>query len=140
MSEAQERGVKVILVGVDPPTEQNLSPTLAMEADDVLILDRNFLEPHFRERAEDIAPALEPTDPRDPDDLARAFAAAHVEREGLPLARALLERKPRTIPPEVDRLLLLYAAKSLSVGRVEDDFRRDLRKAFWSALTELAEE
>lgn len=43
VSEAQERGVKVVLVGVEPPTTQNLSPTLAMEADDVVVLNKPFV-------------------------------------------------------------------------------------------------
>jgi uncharacterized LabA/DUF88 family protein len=30
VSEAQERGVRVVLVGVEPPSTQNLSPTLAI--------------------------------------------------------------------------------------------------------------
>lgn len=128
MAEAQERGVQVILIGIEPLNEQNLSPTLAMESDDVLVLDRAFVEPHFRLR-EEIAPTIEPTNPHDPTELGYAFAVAHLERE--PRAReALLSLQPRTIPPEVDRLLLLYACKSLRVSRVDDEFRKKLRAAF----------
>ncbi len=76
VSEAQERGVRVILVGVEPLDEQNLSPTLAMEADDVVVLDRAFVEPHFKLRQAEFAEAIEPADPSDPYALGRAFAIA----------------------------------------------------------------
>lgn len=134
MTEAQERGVKVILIGVEPLDEQNLSPTLAMEADDVLVLDKTFIEPHFRLRPDDIIPAVEPNDPRDPAQLGHAFANAHLEREGVAARVLLLETKPRAIPPEVDRLLLLYACRALGVSRVDDEFRKELRRAFWSGV------
>ena len=131
VSEAQERGVRVILVGVEPLTEQNLSPTLAMEADDVLMLDRDFVRPHFREREEARLPSLEPDDPRDPKELGRAFAVAYFEREGEGARQALLGTTPRSIPPELDRLLLLYARNALGVGRIEEEARRELRAGFW---------
>jgi len=137
VSEAQERGVKVILIGVEPLDEQNLSPTLAMEADEVLVLDRNFVQPHFRIRSADVIPALEPDDPHDPTALARAFAIAHLEKEGDVAREALLSRQPRSIPPDVDRLLLAYASRSLG-SRVGDDFRKELRRGFWRAVEEFA--
>lgn len=136
VSEAQERGLKVILIGVEPLNEQNLSPTLAMEADEVLVLDRNFLQPHFRVRSAEAMPVVEPADPRDPTELARAFAVSHLEKEGVGARDGLLERRPRTIPPDVDRLLLLYASRSLGGVRVEDEFRKELRQAFWAAIEE----
>ncbi len=139
VSEAQERGVRVILIGVEPLNEQNLSPTLAMEADEVLMLDRDFLQPHFRLRPEEVIPAVEPRDPHDPAELARVFALAYVEREGQQARIELSERRPRTIPPDIDRLLLAYASKALGVYRVDDDFRRDLRRRFWDALEAMAE-
>ena len=139
MSEAQERGVQIALVGVEPLNEQNLSPTLAMEADDVLMLDRAFVEPHFRLRADDAVPAIEPDNPHDPVELGRAFGVAHLEGAEAGARTALLGRQPRTIPPEVDRLLLVYACRSLGVGRVADDFRRKLRSAFWEAIETLPE-
>ncbi|MEX2212419.1 MAG: NYN domain-containing protein [Gaiellaceae bacterium] len=139
VSEAQERGVKVTLIGVEPLDEQNLSPTLAMEADEVLVLDRDFVSPHIRERAPDVVPTLEPADPRDPEALGRAFAAAHMEREGPGVRQVLLDRRPRTIPPDVDRLLLVYASRSLGVGRVDDDVRREIRRGFWTGVEEHGE-
>jgi hypothetical protein len=137
VSEAQERGVKVILVGIEPLNERNLSPTLAMEADEVRMLDEEFLKPHFGLRPEEVIPVVEPTDPSDPAELARAFAVAYIDREGQDAREQLVGVSPHSIPPEVDRLLLIYASKALGVDRVEEDVRRELRNSFLTALDEL---
>jgi hypothetical protein len=134
VSEAQERGVRVVLIGVEPPTEQNLSPTLAMEADDVLTLDAEFLRPHIREREADVVAAAEPADPRDPTELGRAFAATWTERLTQEQLVELLNAQPRRIPAEVDRLLLAYAVRSMQIARVSDEDRRRLREGFWRGL------
>ena len=136
VSEAQERGVRVVLIGVEPLNEQNLSPTLAMEADDVHLLDRAFVEPHFRLREADL-PELEAGAARDPTQLGRAYAAAFVERQGAEAAKRLAAEHPRSIPPEVDRLLLIYGAQALGVGRLDDEPKREIRRGFWAALDEL---
>jgi hypothetical protein len=137
VSEAQERGVRVVLMGVEPLNEQNLSPTLAMEADDVQLLDRAFVEPHFRLREAELVPEAEGGAVRDPGQLGRAYAAAYVERHGVDDARALAAEQPRSIPPEVDRLLLVYGSQALGVGRLEDGPKRELRRGFWAALDQL---
>ena len=46
--EAQEVGVRVVLVGIEPFGEQNQAATLVREADDVVILGKKELSPHFR--------------------------------------------------------------------------------------------
>ena len=137
VSEAQERGVRVILIGVEPLNEQNLSPTLAMEADDVLVLSSDFLQPHFRER-EVGSPIVEPTGSRDPRELGRVFARSWMERAGSVERNEIRERRPRTIPSEVDRVLLLYGVNTLGVLRLDDDSRRELRRGFWEGTDEAA--
>jgi hypothetical protein len=137
VSEAQERGVRAVLIGVEPLNEQNLSPTLAMEADDVHLLDRAFVEPHFRLREAELVPEVEGGDARDPAQLGKAFAATYLERHGREHAKALAEGRPRSIPPEVDRLLLIYGAQALGVPRLDDESKRQLRRGFWAALDEL---
>lgn len=133
MTEAQERGVRVILLGVEPLNEQNLSPTLAMEADDVLVLDREFVQPHFRQTTAEPA-VLAPTDVHDPRELGKTFARSWAERAAPAEVADLLERRPRTIPPDIDRVLLLYGVKSLGVLRLDDESRRELRKGYWDGL------
>ena len=50
MVEAQEMGVRVVLVGIEPFGEQNQAGTLIREADDVIVLSREQLAPHFARR------------------------------------------------------------------------------------------
>ncbi len=47
VSEAQERGVQVVVVGIEPLDEKNMSPTLIMEADEVLVLIGHSLSRTF---------------------------------------------------------------------------------------------
>lgn len=51
MVEAQEMGVRVVLVGVEPFGKQNQAGTLVREADDVMELTRDDLAPYFKKRA-----------------------------------------------------------------------------------------
>jgi NYN domain len=137
VSEAQERGVRVVLIGVEPLNEQNLSPTLAMEADDVHLLDRAFIEPHLRLRETELVAEVAEAHSRDPRQLGRAYAATYIERDGVEAAKLLAAERPRSIPAEVDRLLLIYGAQALGVPRLDDGPKREMRRAFWSALDEL---
>lgn len=132
--EAQERGVRVILLGVEPLNEQNLSPTLAMEADDVLVLNREFIQPHFHQ-SEIEKVIVAPTNVFDPRELGKGFAQSWSERIALTERNEVINRRPRAIPTDVDRVLLLYGVKALGVLRLDDDQRRELRKGFWEGLT-----
>jgi uncharacterized LabA/DUF88 family protein len=138
VSEAQERGVRVILVGVEPLDEQNLSPTLAMEADDVVVLDRAFVEPHFKLREAGLAVEVEPADRTDPHALGRAFAVAWSEEASEDELNEAAAAVTRSIPPEIDRQLLAYGVRALQVGRLDDEPKRLLRRGFREALTEIA--
>lgn len=139
VSEAQERGVRVVLVGVEPLDEQNLSPTLAMEADDVLVLNRAFTEPHFKVRAPDVAVEVEPEDPTNPTALGRAFAVAWSEDASDDELSEAVEALRLSIPPEIDRQILAYGVRVLGGGRLEDEPKRVLRQGFRAALREIAE-
>lgn len=105
-----------------------------MEADDVLALDRAFVEPHFRLRSPQVIAVAEPRDPNDPRELGRAFAVAWIEQASEADCAEILDRRSRGIPPEIDRQLLFYASNSLGVTRIEDDFRKLLREGFWEGL------
>ena len=50
MVEAQDMGVRVVLVGIAPFGERNQAGSLVHEADDVIILSREELAPAFRRR------------------------------------------------------------------------------------------
>lgn len=137
VSEAQERGVRVVLVGVEPLDEQNLSPTLAMEADDVLVLDRAFAEPHFKLRDAELVLDVEPDDRRDPLALGRAFALAWSEEATDDELEAAVGAIGTSIPPEIDRQILAYGVRVLGSGRLEDGPKRELRQGFRTALKEI---
>lgn len=138
VSEAQERGVRVVLVGVEPLDERNLSPTLAMEADDVIVLGRNFLEPFFTCREADLVPLVEPDNPKDPTSLGRTYALRYVEQKGLDALARLEFEASQPIPPEIDRQLLSYASRALGVSILDDESRIALREGFKSAIKDLA--
>ena len=140
VSEAQERGVRVVLVGVEPLDEQNLSPTLAMEADDVLVLKRDFVEPHFRLRDPEVASGLEPDDPTDAEAQGRAFALAWSEKASDEDIALVVESLGRSIPGEVDRQLLAFGVRALKVGRLEDEAKRSLRRGFKEGVRALRED
>ena len=50
MVEAQDMGVRVVLVGIAPFGQQNQAGTLTREADDVMVLSREDLNPVFQRR------------------------------------------------------------------------------------------
>ena len=139
VSEAQERGVRVVLVGVEPLDEQNLSPTLAMEADDVLMLDRHFVEPHFKQRDPEVAERLEPKDQHDAAAQGRAFALAWSEKASAEELDLVRESISRSVPPELDRQLLAFGVRALNVGRLDPEPKRELRRGFREAMKELVE-
>ncbi|RDI74260.1 NYN domain-containing protein [Gaiella occulta] len=137
VSEAQERGVRVVLVGVEPLNEQNLSPTLAMESDDVLVLKRDFVERHFRLRDPEFVEVIEPADPTDVEAHGGVFALAWSEKASPEELGAVIEQISRSIPPEIDRQLLAYGAGALKVGRLADEPKRQLRLGFGNTLKSL---
>lgn len=133
VSEAQERGVRVVLAGIDSPTGRNLSPALAMEADDVIMLDRDFVAPHVRQRESQSASAIQLAGSGDPVELGRTFGVAHLEQIGDKGRDALLKNKP-LIPPDLDRQLLAWARDTLEVPEIDDESRKEMRRGFWLAF------
>ncbi|HET7648156.1 MAG TPA: NYN domain-containing protein [Gaiellaceae bacterium] len=143
VSEAQERGVQVVLVGVEPLNEQNISRTLAMESDKVVTLDRAFVEPHLALiepaaiEATEGQPQPVPGAPleSDPEMLGRAFATSWFE-SAPPEAVAELKRDAPRIPSELDRALLAQGRVAFG-GSIDDESRKKLRQGFWQAIESL---
>lgn len=141
VSEAQERGVRVVLMAVEPLNERNLSPTLAMEADDIMVFDRDFMAPHLRLRAEETATtAIEVLvgESTDPEAIGRAFADALMSKSTPEEITHLRRRRPR-IPSELDRQLLDHAAATLGHRHVDEIDRKAIRAGFWQSLVASAE-
>ena len=131
MVEAQEMGVRVVLVGIEPFGEQNQAATLVREADDLVVLGHGDLSPHFQLREPTEAMSGEPRRP------ARAIgvelgkewrngaSAEAVER----LRQRSKQQPQQPIPWESDRELLHRAQASLGWDIPQPD-KEALRRGF----------
>ncbi len=136
---AQEMGVRVILVGIPPVKGQNQSDFLIREADDHVVLEKEFWLPFF-------SSALlvgRPTEPPPPEtagtfaEAAAAFAVQWTDRATGEEIRRLLGLAPR-VPTELDAQLLRHV--QTQVGReLAPDVRREVRARFWRIVRERAE-
>lgn len=136
--EVQDRGLRVVLVTVDPVVERTDSPSpLANEADNVIKLTKDDLSRFIRRRR---APDDASSDAYDPVDSVAAAAAEFAEswlyRASDDEFDALLDQRPR-IPESLDGDLL-YAVENVVGGslRGQDRLRRAVRQAFWSRIDE----
>ena len=95
--EAQDRGVEVVLLGIEPPQGSNLSDTLVMEADQLLLVGEDMLRPHF------CKPDLRnlSTPASTPFELGRQLATAYVGSLERFERRAVL-RSGSWLPPYID--------------------------------------
>lgn len=127
--EAQDLGVQVVLLGI-PSTERNQSEELIREADEHVLLDREFLTPYFERRG---AAAPAEGEERSPDEVGVEFGRSWAEAATSDELHELLGQAPR-IPPELDVQMLLAAEQELGTLREREDARRVLRRGFWRAV------
>lgn len=129
--EAQDMGVRVVLVGIGPFGEQSVAATLMREADDVIVLDRERLAPSFRLREYEEAPA--DASRRAAYDVGVDFGQAWASDASAGAVDALRAsgRLPGSyrVPPEIDRELLRHANAHLGYGISEQE-KIDLRQGF----------
>jgi uncharacterized LabA/DUF88 family protein len=151
LTEAQDYGVRVVVMGVQPAGESSVSIALVREADDVVLLDRGFLAPHIALLAEMPAEG----DGRPTAQIAQRFAGDQVSvdlavafesgrRRGFNwLANAssseinALNAGYPKIPSELDRDLLFGLLEEQRIppgARLDFESRRELRSGFWSAV------
>jgi len=157
VAEAQDVGVRVVLLGLPPTKRSRQSYTLIAEADSHVVLEKDFWAPFFSlapQAAVKVGPPVPSTAPVEliappaspapsdgdlVDEAAREYARASIAGdEGR--RRALLENRP-TIPREID--VGLIQAVSVRVGRsirTEETTRRQARMVFWQVVTEHIEE
>jgi len=135
--EAQDQGVEVVLLGIEAAGEENLSPTLTMEADDVIVLKKEFLAPYFRARSEP-----SPVSPRDSmslHDVGKSFGLEVVQgRPSLDLDD-LRKAKPK-IPSDLDGELLRRARAAVGDRDLNEPERVELRRGFWGGVLEVPNE
>ena len=132
--EAQEAGVRVVLVGIEPFGDQNQATTLVREADEVVILGKNDLSPHFRRREVSPPQAGQPQRPAIEVgvDLGKEWrdtaGAEAVER----LRRRRLRHLKQPIPKELDGELL-HKAKRILGDDIPQAVKIELRRGFLDA-------
>lgn len=130
--EAQDMGVRVVLVGIGAAEgEQNVATTLMREADDVMMLDHERLAPSFRLR--------EFEEPLAEGERRAAYDAGVEFGEGWRMSASeeavtglrYSSRLPgsRRIPPDIDRELLRHANVAIGYEISERD-KIDLRQGF----------
>jgi NYN domain-containing protein len=129
---AQDLGVRVVLVGIQPVAGYNQSPYLVREADDQIVLDAAFLGPFFAAVPAPAAPAALAAAMPAVIAFAQQWRAQATDDE----VRRLLGLFPR-IPRDLDAQLLGVAEQIVGVAQVRAH-RPELRAAFWQALREVA--
>jgi uncharacterized LabA/DUF88 family protein len=158
VAEAQDVGVRVVLLGLPPTRRSRQSYTLIAEADKHVVLDKEFWVPFFSPAAPATllpapppapltAPVELPAPPSSPapadgdlvDEAAREYARASIAGdEGR--RRTLLDGRP-AIPREIDvGLLQAVSARLGRPIRTEEETRRRARVVFWQVVTEHVEE
>lgn len=143
VQQAQEHGIRVHLLGVEPKDPSgNQSAALQREADTRRQLDAAALGQFLFRREYTVAPAAEAT-AQDADsahnlarmqELANEYAAT-LDASQRELILALPERTP--LPHELDRELLLRASELLG-RKLEEPEKRTLRGALRGAVTQQA--
>ncbi len=137
MIEAQDQGVSVALLGIQPAPDETGNQALALisDADDHLILDKPAMQDWFTIREFDPAAA---GDPATPDELAarnfgEQFAAAWAASAEPQAMRALLAGYPH-LPNDLDRRLMEEADDRIGNVYERESLRRVLRGGFWRAI------
>lgn len=130
---AQDMGVQVVLLGIPTNQRTNQSAPLIREADEHVVLPRDFWDPFFSPTA---TPGPSPpagAGLAEAQAAGRRFAATWLSSATSEDRDALLVDDPR-IPRELDAQLLAAAEADVGILRDRQDLRRDLRAGFWSEV------
>ena len=91
-------------------------------------------EDHFKAKAQEALATQGPPSPAAAQTAGRAFAVAWAKKATTDDLDALLAEKPQ-IPRELDAELLIETEKGVgALPNTEQDLRREMRAAFWSAI------
>ena len=144
VAEAQEKGVRVVLLSIE---DSGVSSTLLMEADDLIALDQAFLSPFLELLPDEAKEPVEGTPVEDgagdhvsegeadPRAIGRGFAEAWIKASPTEIVAAVRKERPR-IPRDIDSALLRSAGAAVAGGAVPQEWRYDLRAGFWDAVDE----
>ena len=129
---AQDQGVRVAVIGITPSSGSgNQSCELVFEADEVITLSRQGIEPFFaanhRPRPADALAV-------DVPDIGSDFAVQWLQRAAEQEIHELISKRP-IIPRPLDAELMRHAERALGLSLKDDDgTRRRLRGSFWETI------
>lgn len=126
--EAQDFGVRVVLVGIEAANTY-ISQSLIREADDVHVLDSKFLSPHIQLAAQ--VPTPEQLG-RDPRQVGTEYASRWLSQATPDEIAACVAGFPR-IPHEMDRELLAWGRRNVA-RELSHEQMRELREGVREAL------
>lgn len=131
---AQDMGIQVVLLTFAPTKRTGRSTELVREVDEVVVLEKDFWEPHF-ERLIPEAAAERPSNELLAD-CALDFVRNWLDGATLDEIAALKGR--RDIPREMYVQLIVATEKKVGDLRPYPDTKPSLRKAFWTAFGEIS--
>ena len=134
VKEAQDKGVRVTLIGISPePGTRNQSQELVYETDEAVVLTRKDLCAYFailKGSSPQIGNAVELSD------VGEIFAKQWLDSASRDEIRTLLENRPR-IPPLIDSELIHNGEQVLGTSlRGDQEARHRLRSSFWHTVSE----
>jgi NYN domain len=140
MTQAQDLGVRAILVGVPGVNGNNQAHTLVWESDEHMVLPAEFWSPHLsrvapaapRESIVAEAPAMEQVAMQ----VGVDFGTAWLARATPDQLRSLRGLRPWELPAEIDAELIRAAVRALGELRERPELRRSARAGFWAALAQ----
>jgi hypothetical protein len=142
---AQDRGVRVAVVGIEADGHQSQSLDLVRAADEHVTLPVAILERTLTRRRSDhvtagrggvgtVFPPMGPADAALCVESAKQLALEWLERARPRQRAALVAIAPRRIAHDLDADILQRAVRASGFATIPDEVRREMRKAFWSTL------
>lgn len=133
---AQDQGVRVTVIGIDSPFEAaNQSRELMFEADEIITLTRETIDPFFTAIAQPAPAESQTAGSVSVSDVGASFAGQWLRDAAESEFQELLAQRPR-IPRSLDIELLRHTEHVLGISLAEDDAaKRSLRRAFWDTVT-----
>ena len=133
---AQDQGVRVTVIGIDSPFEAaNQSRELMFEADEIITLTRETIDPFFTAITQPAPAEPQTAGSVSVSDVGASFAGQWLRDAAESEFQELLAQRPR-IPRSLDIELLRHTEHVLGISLAEDDAaKRSLRRAFWDTVT-----
>lgn len=137
---AQDMGVQVILIGIPTSQRSNQSGALVREADEHIVLPREYWAKYFSSATGTMTTATLPM-PTPTLEAARAtgraFAAGWLSKATKTDLADLVKDEPK-IPGQLDLALVIDGEKTLGSLRENQSLKHELRAGFWAVIGEAA--